>query len=121
MFHSIVWAKQRQKFCPKFGHHSIFGPTPTGGIGPLNPVSSLSTLSLSLSRVRQFFWKTAYWNFLIFCMNTSLWEGKVVTFLFFSGKFEIWPFWPIFGQKWPILAQNGLFWSIFGLFIKIPL
>merc|ERR1712074_528919 len=89
----------------------------TGGIGPLNPVPSLS-VCLSVSRVRQFFWKTAYWYFFIFCMNTSLWEGKSVTFLFFSGKFEIWPFWPIFGQKWPILAQNGLFWSIFGLFFQ---
>ena len=37
---------------------------------------------------------------------------------FFSGKFEIWPFWPIFGQKWANLAQNGLFWSIFVLFFQ---
>ena len=42
-------------------------------------------------------------------MNTSLWECKKVTFLDFWGKFKIWPFWPIFGQKWPILTKMAYF------------
>ena len=33
-------------------------------------------------------------------------------FGFLMKKLNIWPFWPIFGQKWLILAKNGLFWPI---------
>ena len=50
-------------------------------------VVSLSVVSLSVVSVRQIFSETAHWNFLIFCMNPSLWKVKI-TVSIFGGKFK---------------------------------
>ena len=101
---------------------AIFGyflVRPQRGFGPLNSVSSLSSVCLlSFSPSPHFSRNPRIRIFWFFCINTSLWDCKKVTFLDFWRKLKIWPFWPIFGPKWPILAKNGLFWHIFGYFSK---
>ena len=108
------WPKLGQTW-PKFGHSGcqkflIFFPSFCKNwkkyFGQKNPLFTIFThcmtsthlkiFEMPKTEVLHFFSKTADWNFLIFCMKSSLWSRKYDCFAFLSKI-----------HKWPILAQIG--------------